>query len=360
MENGKGLMMERKTKLNGAKKGIVLTLDMSVALLLLFTIMLIASAFYSRPAPASFSSGLLRTYLQDASSVMSERGYFYSPLGSPQNSNTTGMREVMRGLPDSVCMQVNAYGNREIISDGLLGYWNFENMNSTMVPDESGNGHNAAIQGVLFPGNGEVSDAAYFSGRNYAHTPAFYPGSEFTVSAWVMANGTQAANARIADTDSRKVYALEVDGAGRGFSWTVAGASATGGKYYSGIWQNVVGTYNGTHATLYINGVQASSVAAGPTVGSSLPVYFGTTASSPGTNSWAGWLDEVRVYNRALSAPEIQEIYANPPHRLYTVEKEDCPYTGGVMQSVSVPFLKVTQDENVGDYAIVKGWYKGA
>ncbi len=73
----------------------------------------------------------------------------------------------------------------------------------------------------------------------------------------------------------------------------------------SGAWTHLAATYDGTTQRLYVNGTQVSTLAvSGAITTSNNPLKIG------GNSIWAEWfsglIDEVRVYNRALSAAEIQ------------------------------------------------------
>ena len=70
-------------------------------------------------------------------------------------------------------------------------------------------------------------------------------------------------------------------------------------------WTHLAATYDGTVLALYVNGVQAATlVVSGPLITSTGALQIG------GNAIWGEWfnglIDEVRVYNRALSATEIQ------------------------------------------------------
>jgi hypothetical protein len=73
-------------------------------------------------------------------------------------------------------------------------------------------------------------------------------------------------------------------------------------------WYHVVGTFDGTTGRLYVDGVLNSSAPqSSPLTDRNNQVYIGRGIS--GTNSFSGSIDEVRVYNRALSATEISALY---------------------------------------------------
>ncbi len=77
-------------------------------------------------------------------------------------------------------------------------------------------------------------------------------------------------------------------------------------------WTRVAGTYNGTTLTVWVNGVRSSSRAvSGTTCANDEPLAVGAkNAPALGLLEafWDGQLDEVRVYNRALSAAEIGRL----------------------------------------------------
>jgi hypothetical protein len=79
-------------------------------------------------------------------------------------------------------------------------------------------------------------------------------------------------------------------------------------------WSHLVGTYDGVTLKVYINGSCVDSKDADPSgpidsTLSTLPLYIG---GIPGTNNYFyGKIDEVAIYNRALTLEEIQQHYQN-------------------------------------------------
>ena len=70
-------------------------------------------------------------------------------------------------------------------------------------------------------------------------------------------------------------------------------------------WSHVASTYDGATIRLYVNGVQVASRAqTGAMTASSDPLTIGGNTYSG--EHWAGMIDEVRIYSRALSASEVQ------------------------------------------------------
>lgn len=91
-------------------------------------------------------------------------------------------------------------------------------------------------------------------------------------------------------------------GNGSGGSYGAVGAANT---VTTGVWQHVSGTWDGSVAKIYINGVLTN------TASITYPSFGSTTNSVViGANSvpelWSGDIDEVRIWNRTLCASEIQ------------------------------------------------------
>ncbi len=79
-----------------------------------------------------------------------------------------------------------------------------------------------------------------------------------------------------------------------------------------GQWHLVVATYDGSTIALYVDGtLDASEAATGQIAQDSFPMYIGGDAQPPFGHTYLfnGQIDEVSLYNRALSAPEIAAIY---------------------------------------------------
>jgi hypothetical protein len=134
----------------------------------------------------------------------------------------------------------------------------------------------------------------------------------FSVSAWV--------NGNTLDTTSRAVIARGNSG---NYSWAIYNDGANPGKLAftadnsanigvstttlsANAWYHVVIVSDGAKTRLYINGsldkeTNNSSLLSGGSVS--------IGADPDGTNAWAGKIDEVRIYNRALDATEAANLY---------------------------------------------------
>jgi len=78
----------------------------------------------------------------------------------------------------------------------------------------------------------------------------------------------------------------------------------------TGVWYHVAGVRGIDFAQLYVNGqFESQSDVTFPQDYGAFPLYFGTSGQSYWDHKFNGRLDEVSLYNRALSAEEIAAIY---------------------------------------------------
>jgi hypothetical protein len=57
----------------------------------------------------------------------------------------------------------------------------------------------------------------------------------------------------------------------------------------------------------------------------------------------------------------VRQLYSNPDNLIYVVDKQGCPYTGGEIQSLTLPFAyNKNQVKSDYYYAVMRAWYRGA
>lgn len=192
-----------------------------------------------------------------------------------------------------------------------------------VVRDQSGVGNDGRVEGAKWVPNGHEGGAYRFVATNVDDRIIVADSDSLnvryvTLSAWVMSAHPIGFCTRIVDKDKRKGYSLGLGGGKkRGMleiciSWvtgTIANRSIC-----DGCWHHVAGTYDGTFSRLYIDGglvKEQQTKTPGPIarnhwdlcIGNSVVEYEGGTFSS-----FDGLIDEVRVYNRALSAEEVKSV----------------------------------------------------
>jgi hypothetical protein len=212
------------------------------------------------------------------------------------------------------------------LNDGLLGYWKLDDASGMTAADSSGYGHSAALNNSPVwstdlpatnfrdPGslqfNRADADNAYITG-----TDSIGALQQITVAAWVkMATMPASVVERFVTVLNEKAV-LRYDGAmGTGqlhFYMTIGGSIRSirvNNVLAAGAWFHVAGTYDGTTMHLYLNGTEVGTpVTISGAVGTGDTIRFSSSGSNEALD---GFLDEVRLYDRALTLTEIQALAA--------------------------------------------------
>ena len=183
--------------------------------------------------------------------------------------------------------------------------------------------------------SGEVGQAFAFDGANdyvkIPRAPILDVGNQVTIDLWMKADLSSPIGSRIAGLVGSDFFGMEISTAPAGVFLfistdngehfpTTADSSGQGAIFPAGEWHHVAGTYDGTNMQFYLDGQpygnpRLVSGAISPMLSSSF-VTLGSEdgrTSSPsciGTRYFSGLIDEVDIFNRALSASEIAAIYA--------------------------------------------------
>jgi hypothetical protein len=210
-------------------------------------------------------------------------------------------------------------------NNGLVGYWSFDENTGTLAGDASGNGNTGTLTNGPTWTTGKLGKAINFDGANDYVTmgdpTALKLAGAFTISAWIYPESFGGnSRGRIVDKNSGFIagYLLDLDNFNTTNGIAVAvndGFSATSrSRIFSNAvtlnkWQHIIALFDGTNVTVYNNGVSvgASQTLTVPTSGTDNFVIGGRTTDN--TRNFDGYIDEVRVYNRALSGTEITNLY---------------------------------------------------
>lgn len=114
------------------------------------------------------------------------------------------------------------------------------------------------------------------------------------------------------------------------FNTTPRAWAFVGKKLAKDEWCNIACTHDGTTLKCFLNGLQTDSTPMGAITSSPTPVLIGSDGWGC---DWIGAIDDVRMYNNALTADEIAEIC--PPSR---AAKNPNPADGAV--GVTMPLLR--------------------
>jgi len=213
------------------------------------------------------------------------------------------------------------------LTSGLVAAYGFNEGSGTSTADASGNGNNGTTTATTWSTVGKFGSALSFNGTSSWVTVPDAPNLDLTTSvtveAWVnpAALGTAWRTAVMKEQTGGLVYGLYAnsDTTRPSAHVFITSEQATRGTAALALntWTHLAMTYNGTTLRIFVNGVEASNKA----ISGNLVLSNGALRIG-GNSIWgeyfSGLVDEVRIYNRVLSANEIQSdmntpINAPPP-----------------------------------------------
>lgn len=199
-------------------------------------------------------------------------------------------------------------------TSGLAAWYPAQNNTNDAVA-----GNNGTLQGGATYADGFVGRAFIFNGTTaYVEapsTPANQPTAAGTQDAWVFFH----------QTPSAAGHHMEIIGAG-GLNTDFDLVAFSDDKFYfyiaagthvasttvvqTGVWYHVAGTWDSTGLRIYVNGVLENTTAVSNLTrgANNLPIQIGGSATFGG-RLFNGLIDEAHIFDRALSALEVEDIF---------------------------------------------------
>jgi hypothetical protein len=240
----------------------------------------------------------------------------FADVGNTGNTSSRN-REAFNGLIDDVriydrALTADEVGTLADTSRGLVGSWQFDNGSGTTAEDSSGNGNTATlVNGPIWTGWGQIN----LDGVDDA--------VEIPTADWNVSTGTIVLSA----------YGEDFSGVRYLFGHTTGSWSnrmqlyAHNAKLCLGLgnshkvrtnienldlqtWYHIALTWDGAEYAVYVNGIKK---AAGPYTGLTALNTFADVGNTGNTSfrnkeAFNGLIDDVRVYNRALTADEVGRL----------------------------------------------------
>jgi hypothetical protein len=212
-------------------------------------------------------------------------------------------------------------------TSGLVGMWSFDgpdvDMSTNTAYDRSGNSNNGTINGAT-PTIGKKGQALSFNGSSSrvdlknSGFGSLVNNGDFTVSLWAKTNTDNSRRTIIGDWNSsgeNESFAIEFGGYYQDPTHITTDIYSSSSPHYldsnfvysADTWYHIVVTRNSTERRIYIDGTSQNSDAnVAISNGSNL-----TLGRAGAYNNFYldGTIDEFRVYNRALSAQEVGDLY---------------------------------------------------
>ncbi len=251
--------------------------------------------------------------------------------GYASNITTDDVRIYNRVLPAAEVAKLYSSGQttlKKVSEQGLVGYWALNDGAGSIAGDSSGQNNHGTITGATWT-NGKRGGALSFNGISDGVDVGNASSltnltADVTLSAWAKPNSLESyyeKNIIISGrrTETAQPYTLTIsptqiamtfqtDNVGNGFAgWTSKAVSVTNNL---GEWAYFSVVRNGLNVIFYKNGQQVGV----PQTFLASTIYSGNGALIGRGFYGGGWyfnglIDDVRIYNRALSATEIQSLY---------------------------------------------------
>ena len=231
-------------------------------------------------------------------------------------------------LPTIVALSLFAFSSwGQSWTNGLTSFFPFNGNANDIVGSNNGSVVNAVLTIDRFTNQ---NAAYYLNGINSAidlPPAAFNDLTSGTITAWI----------NLRAKTNEVIFAKQHDGANSYGLFTIGssyppGSSGTPGKLYfqsqniiqassttilsTGLWYHVAVTFSSTNCNFYVNGVAAGSASGNfsiPNDSSPTTTSIGSWEQDLGNGLYAtlaGSIDDVRIFNRALAANEVAQLYA--------------------------------------------------
>lgn len=243
----------------------------------------------------------------------------------------------------------NAAGGLE---NGLVGHWTFDgkDMPGGQVNDTSGNGNNGsqvnmASSTAYVPG--AIGQALNFDGTNdyllLPNTAGLNVASAFTLSAWIYSEDPSAGSIQrivsLSPSESGGIEKYSMYVQSNQFKTVIRlnGADYITSTVYSDSdylrrrWRNVVMVYDGSQILMYSDGEGVGQRTQSGTLAdaSTNPLRIGAFGPTFG-QYFKGKVDDVRIYNRALSLDEIKQLYQLGATTKFAITPKPTNAAGGI------------------------------
>ena len=260
----------------------------------------VTAAFSSPSCTATCSTTL--TLSASAAAAAGSYSIVVTGAGSGTSSSVT------------VALTVSGSGAPDITT-GLAARWTFTDGSGSTASDSSGKGNNATLYNPTW-WNSNYGMTAWFSGTNsygsVKESASLDMTTQLTVSFWLRPSTNSNTDPRVIS----KLYDWEVklNGSNRYPQFSAGTQYATLNYALPLItWHHVVFTFSTGVLKGYVDGVQVPFLANTFTGTETLAQYLyglNLATDSSMTNSYIGSLDDVRLYNRALSPTDVAALYS--------------------------------------------------
>ncbi len=214
---------------------------------------------------------------------------------------------------------------------GLVGYWPLNEGTGLKATDFSGVGTTGDVKNGAVWTDGKLGPALRFDGSNDCVSMGdveLVTSNKLSMSLWAKFTASQAGYniiaGKVLNSLNYSIYIDSIQNTKVRFvidQWNNGGLSNT--AMNDGRWHHYVGVYNGATTKLYVDGILQTTT--GATTGNIPNTGDGLTIGGASTNCgqpFAGSVDEVRLYNRALGGNDVTKLYAAGLGKIESAQSE--------------------------------------
>ena len=231
------------------------------------------------------------------------------PTVSPRDTITLNGTILNAALNPITNAPVLIRGTFDSMLAGTVAFWSLDETSGPIAHDDSGNGNDGVVSGTANWTTGKKGGALTFDGStNYAYVeddPVLDLTSAGTIELWAKKDLNAYSQTYIYKGSAYRVYERLTTGE-LAFTWNGTTLITTN-QLAAGAWNHIVCTCNGSVRNIYINGELANTgtcASQGPTAD---PLYIGSWNGD--SNFYDGQIDNVTLYNRALTPTEVRERF---------------------------------------------------
>jgi len=229
--------------------------------------------------------------------------------------------------------KANEVGGLTRTSVSLVGWWRLDENNGLTATDTAGSNDGTLVNGPKWrPLEGKTHGALAFDGsddRVDLGTIDVKGDSGLTIIFWFKADDFDTPDARFIskatgiENDHHYWMVSTFDEKALRFRLKTDGLTdiliSDPDEIQLGQWYHVAATYDGSKMRIYKNAIEIASrdKSGNINTNASVSAAIGNQPSSAGSKPFDGLIDDIRIYNRALSASEIQKLMNGALHTIY-------------------------------------------
>ncbi len=233
------------------------------------------------------------------------------------NGNLDEVRIYSRALSVGDIAELYYAGTNIDLHNGLVGWWKLDDGTGTSAADSSGNANTGTLTNGPTWVAGKKGKALSFDGvDDYTATTSSAPlqiSAGGSIAFWIKTSGL--------NNNGQSIFVDNESWPNTGWGILDDGPYASSIKFRTlpgngtaafsrssindGQWHHIVAVYTGSQNKLYLDSILVDTAASGGFTNNTSGFVIGNFTGSSG----GGAMDDVRIYNRALSSDEISALY---------------------------------------------------